>query len=251
MPRPFGAVPNIINSIASPINVQFFDQDYAQILTDFNDSAIGYVNYGADTGTANNYVVTLAQAPSAYAAGTTVAFTPANSNTGASVINVNTVGSASIVRPDGTALIGGELVIGVMAVLVYNGSNFVLHALPWLPLATNLGANLNTNQSVNCQNASNVLVNFTFNAAITLTLNNLALGVPLSIQIANTAGSTLTFKLVANQPGGTAYGSIATKNAGTATGFTTNWITGAGILSAEGLNIQLQSVGGTLQGFHA
>ena len=251
--RPFGAVPNIINSIASPINVQFFDQNYAQLLTDFNDSAIGYVNFGADTGTANNYVITLPQAPSAYAGGTTICFTPANSNTAASVINVNAVGSASIVRPDGTALTGGEIVQGVLCRLIYNGSNFVISALPWEPLSSFFSAPI-TNQTVNCQNASQVgVVLANIGASITLTLNNLAIGINPTIIVSSSG--TFTFKIAATLPGGTAYTSITTKLAGAAAGFVQNWITGVSISATVPDVISLQSYlssgNGILQGVNA
>ena len=65
------------------------DTQFAAVGSIVNDSAIGYNNYASDTGSANNYVLTLASAPSAYLAGMTVAFLPGNSNTGPSTINVN------------------------------------------------------------------------------------------------------------------------------------------------------------------
>jgi hypothetical protein len=126
MPRPFGAVPNIINSIASPINVAFLDQNWAQLLTDFNDSSIGYTNWGVDTGIANAYAVTIAGPLSAYATGMVIAFSPANSNTGASTINVNGIGTVSILDVIGNTPVPGEILAGRTTYLVYNGTVFLL-----------------------------------------------------------------------------------------------------------------------------
>jgi hypothetical protein len=126
MPRPFGAVPNIINSIASPINVAFLDQNWAQLLTDFNDSSIGYTNWGVDTGIANAYTVTIAGPLTAYATGMVIAFSPANTNTGASTININGVGTVSILDVIGNTPVPGEILAGRTTYLVYNGTVFLL-----------------------------------------------------------------------------------------------------------------------------
>ena len=126
MPRPFGAVPTILNSTASPINVALLDQNWAQTLTDFNDSSIGYTNWGADSGIANAYVITIAGPLTSYAAGMVIAFLPANTNTGASTVNVNTIGTISILDVLGNAPAQGEILAGRVTYLVYDGTVFRL-----------------------------------------------------------------------------------------------------------------------------
>lgn len=91
-----------------------------------------YAHYGpsvTSTGTANAQVLTYADPPSSYTAGDVYAFTvgPGLTNTGATTLRINglparsvTIGSAS--------LVGGELVAGRPAVVMYDGTFFQLLA---------------------------------------------------------------------------------------------------------------------------
>ena len=80
--------------------------------------------YAADSGSANAYVITLAPAVTAYAAGQTFRFRAANANTGASTINVNSVGAKSIVKDVSTALAAGDINAGEVITIAYDGTNF-------------------------------------------------------------------------------------------------------------------------------
>lgn len=82
--------------------------------------------YAADTGSANSYIVTLATAPAAYVAGLTIRFKAANTNTGASGINVNVLGSKNIIRGNGGALQPNDILAGAIIELTYDGTNFQL-----------------------------------------------------------------------------------------------------------------------------
>lgn len=66
---------------------------------------------GVDSGAANAAVVTLSGPITGYvrATGSKVSFTPAATNTGATTLNVNGTGAASVVNQQGNALTGGEL----------------------------------------------------------------------------------------------------------------------------------------------
>jgi hypothetical protein len=77
------------------------------------------------TGTANAQAVTLSPVPAAYSelTGTPVAFFPVATNTGAATLNVNSLGTKTV-QYKGKALVGGELVGGVLVVVVYDGTNF-------------------------------------------------------------------------------------------------------------------------------
>ena len=86
-------------------------------------------NYAADTGTANALAVTLAPVPASYAAMVGVpirVLKSAASNTGAATINVNGLGAVAITKPDGTAMLAGDLVAGGMYALVGTGTGFML-----------------------------------------------------------------------------------------------------------------------------
>lgn len=84
---------------------------------------------GTDSGTADNYVLA-APTPSiaALTVGTTVSFKPANNNTGTTIINVAGV-DKFIVRTDGSALQAGDLNSAGVAIIVYNGTQWVLTAV--------------------------------------------------------------------------------------------------------------------------
>jgi len=53
-------------------------------------------------------------------AGTKVSFSTANPNTGATTLNVNSVGAIALVLNDGTALIGGEIIANGIYECVYS-----------------------------------------------------------------------------------------------------------------------------------
>lgn len=83
-------------------------------------------NYGDDTGAANAYAVTLGSTLSAYEAGVMVVFKAANANSGASTLNVNSLGAASL-KKDGTlSLEAGDIAADQIVQVVYDGSSFQL-----------------------------------------------------------------------------------------------------------------------------
>lgn len=72
----------------------------------------GGAAYHIDSGAANAYVlnpVSPKESPPDYFDGFTVSFIAGNANTGASTVNVNSMGAKSITQPDGSALTGGEI----------------------------------------------------------------------------------------------------------------------------------------------
>jgi len=134
MARPLSAVPTNFSAQGTGTlnNIAQLDGDFAAVLSFYNDSAIGWVNYGTDTGSVNSLVVTLAAAPSAYVTGMTLVVKVANTNTAGAVINVNSLGSTSILTPAGAALSRNMLLAGYVTTLVYNGASFVLASDPVL-----------------------------------------------------------------------------------------------------------------------
>lgn len=125
------AVPRLVSARALQINnnldllVSGFDK-----LPDPDRFKERNTNYIADTGAANAYAVTYPQpVPSAYAVGMTVDFVPANGNSGASTINVNSLGAKSILDYDGNALASGMIVAGRVHTIKYDGTAFRLAAI--------------------------------------------------------------------------------------------------------------------------
>lgn len=96
---------------------------------EFTDVQVGFqlLSYqGTDAGTANAYVVTTPWAPATnYTVDTgynLVEFQAANSNTGASTININGIGAVGLRRWDGTPLQSGDIVAGAWYRAMYDGT---------------------------------------------------------------------------------------------------------------------------------
>lgn len=78
------------------------------------------------TGTGAAYVLTFTQGPTAYYKGFTLRIWIHANNTGACSLNVNSLGAKSILSTHGEALSAGQLRIGRVVQVVYNGTNFEL-----------------------------------------------------------------------------------------------------------------------------
>lgn len=79
----------------------------------------GRFDYLLDTGAANAYVVTFGTAPLSYSAGMSIKMRAINACTGASTINVNSLGVKSIKTFEGATLATGDIVVGIVH-LVYD-----------------------------------------------------------------------------------------------------------------------------------
>jgi len=66
----------------------------------------------------NTITGTMTPALTAYSAGMLVVFTPAANNTGAATLNINSLGALDIQKADGDALVSGDLVAGIPALLM-------------------------------------------------------------------------------------------------------------------------------------
>jgi hypothetical protein len=84
----------------------------------------GLLNYKQDTGTANAYAANLSPAPTGYLAGLFAVLRIANTNTGPSVLNLNSMGNKNIVRSDGSPAIAGDIQQNVLMCFMYDGTNF-------------------------------------------------------------------------------------------------------------------------------
>jgi hypothetical protein len=77
----------------------------------------------------------------AYAAGQQFSFTPASDNSGATTLNINSLGAKNIFA-NGVALAGGELRSGIPVAVEYDGTQFnILGLAPTVPLYGGIGKN--------------------------------------------------------------------------------------------------------------
>ena len=88
----------------------------------YNDSQ--FVNYFADTGATNAYVITPSPAISAYATGQRFSFKAANANTSSSTLNVNGLGAQSITKDVATSLTANDISVGQIVQVEYDGTQF-------------------------------------------------------------------------------------------------------------------------------
>ncbi len=84
----------------------------------------GYYWAATDTGTANTYVASLSPALTTYTVGQIAIVLISNTNSGASTLNLNGLGAKNILRTNGATPFAGDLVSGMIAYLVYDGTNF-------------------------------------------------------------------------------------------------------------------------------
>lgn len=86
---------------------------------DQSGSKIHATASGTDT-----YSATITPAITAYSAGASFFIKFTNANTGASTLNLNTIGAVSIKKNVSTNLSAGDIAAGQVVLLVYDGTNF-------------------------------------------------------------------------------------------------------------------------------
>ncbi|RUP22649.1 hypothetical protein [Methylobacterium sp.] len=89
----------------------------------FNRSNAMVVSTGSTAD--NTYILTYEQGPSSYVKGEVYRFFANFTNTAAALININGLGPKNLMRADGAALSGGELVAGQVVTAIYDGTNFL------------------------------------------------------------------------------------------------------------------------------
>jgi hypothetical protein len=86
----------------------------------------GALDYAADSGSANAYVVALSPALAAHVAGMPIFFRAANANTGASTVNINGLGAVAIRKYGLAALEAGDIAAGQIVGVIYDGTYYQL-----------------------------------------------------------------------------------------------------------------------------
>ncbi len=90
-----------------------------------NQDGSAPINFAADTGAANAYVIALTPALTARIPGMPIYFEAVNQNTGASTIN-DGLGAVALVRPGGTALQAQDIPGGAIVGITWNGTAYQL-----------------------------------------------------------------------------------------------------------------------------
>ena len=99
----------------------------------------GALPYAADTGAADAYAIALDPALSEYITGMPIFFKAANTNTGASTLNINGLGTKSIKKNVSDALAAGDIVVDQLVGVVYDGTNFQIISSVKSDLPLNVG----------------------------------------------------------------------------------------------------------------
>jgi hypothetical protein len=124
-------LPNTFGTQGGTIPLSYLDQDFTVVTNSLNDLAT-YSNYALDSGSINNFIANYSTGiiTSSLTSGLRLQFKAANTNTGASTlqVQVNTIsiGTAAIRLTDGSALSAGQIVSGAIVDVVYDGTNFQL-----------------------------------------------------------------------------------------------------------------------------
>ena len=99
--------------------------------TDLMATSINTADYAVDTGAADAYAIAVTPSITSYVAGRQFRFKATNTNTGASTLNVNSVGAKSIKQADGsTALSAGDITAGQIVTVNYEGVDDEFHLVP-------------------------------------------------------------------------------------------------------------------------
>lgn len=90
------------------------------------DAQSGKWVYALDSGGVNALAVTLSPAPLSLVAGLSLRIKAANSNTGASTLDINTLGAKPVTRRDGSVLLDSDIIAGAIQEYLYDGAKFQL-----------------------------------------------------------------------------------------------------------------------------
>jgi hypothetical protein len=89
-----------------------------------HDGTLAPLMGAVDTGSANAYAVALTPALTAHVAYMPISFKAAHTNTGASTLAINGLSAVALKRPDGSALLAGDIVTGQLIIAMYDGTNY-------------------------------------------------------------------------------------------------------------------------------
>lgn len=86
----------------------------------------GAIDYAEDSGAADAYAVDLSPALTGHVVGMPILFLAGNTNTGASTVNINSLGAVAVKKNGASDLAAGDIVDGQVAIIVYDGTYYQL-----------------------------------------------------------------------------------------------------------------------------
>lgn len=192
------------------------DQDIA----DGINTAVGKIRLGdtmilSSVSGTNTILGSLTPSLTVYAYGLRVILTPSNTNTGATTLNVNSLGALAVQNIDGSACLGGELVATFPAELMLNSG-----ATAWIIVNPNVGKSRGIEVGYRGQPFSVQSGNYTFVQADNGTV----------VYYTGTGGHTFTLPTLTGNP------VIGIRNGGSAaltiaqTGTALSWYNGSGTI---------------------
>ncbi|MDP6081025.1 MAG: hypothetical protein QF435_13210 [Arenicellales bacterium] len=126
-----------------------------------------------DSGSADTYVIALSPAITAYAAGQMVTFKAANASTGASTLNVNTLGAKTIKKLNDQDIASGDIESGSIVTVVYDGTNFQMTSQTAAAGGQPLNANLTDIAAITQVNGDGIMSDGTDYKAVPWRARNL------------------------------------------------------------------------------
>jgi hypothetical protein len=112
------------NIFANQVSILMFKSGAFLLISSGNIAPTLYG--GTSTHIGNAYSLTFSSQFVAYADGVLVYWTPDNTNTGASTLNINGLGAVPIVNQDLSALASSTIFLGQIVTVMYKGGNFLL-----------------------------------------------------------------------------------------------------------------------------
>lgn len=94
-------------------------------------------NYAVDSSGTDAYAITLSPALTAYSTGQVFRFYPATINTGAATLNINSLGAKTIKKDKNVDLADGDIQVGQLIEVIYDGTNFQMISPPYGILTQN------------------------------------------------------------------------------------------------------------------
>jgi hypothetical protein len=195
-----GVVPNPLTSVAIGISPRG-----AQLLESLYQIQSAASQYAADTGSADTYAIALTPKLLAYTTGMPITFKAANANTGASTLNVDSLGATEIKKNHDQALAAGDIEAGQLVTVIYDGTNFQMQS----QVATTAGASFSQSD---IKPPQGYLLNGKL--SITVASNNITVAVKTLAGSDPSAGSPVHVRIGDTVRSITAALSV-TKNAGT------------------------------------
>jgi len=214
------SIPNTFATSTSAIPLSYLDQDFNALANATNDLAT-YSNYVLDTGAVNAYIANYPSniVTSSLTGGLRLQFKAANTNTGASTLNVQvdsvSIGSGALKLSDGSALVANTIVANAIVDVQYDGTAFQIMNDP--SGGAEIITNLTLSGNLAVTGTSTFTGNVTANVASITTISN-------NTTFSSTGAITLPSGTTAEQPGSPNAGMIRyNSTSGGFEGYTTTW----------------------------